>query len=268
MNEAPVELIVAAFQDEHSAEATLKELKLAKKEKLIRIQGAAILRRDQKNKLHVKDVDDVGGGRGAVAGAILAAAIALVTAGTGVVLMGAVGALVGGLAAKSINLGLPKDRLKALGDELKPGTSAIIAIIEHRWVADLEAELAAAGGRVVMESLKADIAAQLEAGKDVAYSAIADESSASITRTAGDDEMVEVEELTVTDEGVSAQATLVTEEGAITRAMAVSDEGFFAVEAGVTEEGAVVEGVAVTGDEVVHGQAVLLPDEADEDGEG
>ena len=104
MSETPVELIVAAFQEEDGAEAALKELKLAKKEKLIGIQGAAILRRDEKNKLHVKDVNDVGGKRGAMAGAILAAAIALVTAGAGVVLMGAVGALVGGVASTS---GLP-----------------------------------------------------------------------------------------------------------------------------------------------------------------
>ena len=56
MAEAPVEFIVAAFQDEHGAENALKELKQAKREKLIRIEAAAIVRRDQKDKLHVKEM--------------------------------------------------------------------------------------------------------------------------------------------------------------------------------------------------------------------
>ena len=37
MSDVPVELIVAAFQDEGGAEAALQELKAAKKEGLIRI---------------------------------------------------------------------------------------------------------------------------------------------------------------------------------------------------------------------------------------
>ena len=50
MSDVPVQLIVAAFQDEKSANMALKELKRAKRERLIGIQNAAVIRRDQKDK--------------------------------------------------------------------------------------------------------------------------------------------------------------------------------------------------------------------------
>ena len=47
MADAPIELIVAAFQDEQGAENALTELKNAKREQLIAIKDAAVIRRDE-----------------------------------------------------------------------------------------------------------------------------------------------------------------------------------------------------------------------------
>ena len=55
MADVPVQLIVAAFQDENGAEAALAELKEAKKEKLVNIKDAAVLRKDAKGELHIKE---------------------------------------------------------------------------------------------------------------------------------------------------------------------------------------------------------------------
>lgn len=267
MSDAPIQLVVAAFNEEKGADQALKSLKAAKKEKLIGIKDAAVIRRDRKNKIHIKDVRDVGGGRGAVAGGVFGAAIALLTGGTGVLLSGAVGALVGGLAAKKIDMGLPNQRLKQLGDSLKPETSAIVAIIEHRWVADLEAVLAEAGAQVLTEALKADIAQQLEAGKDVAYSALATEGAIQTDRVTGDAEQVELSGVTVTETGVSAQATLVTKEGVITKNIVLTEEGLVASEAMATEEGVTGEVVAVTEEGVVSGRVMTVGDKDEEDSE-
>jgi uncharacterized membrane protein len=76
MSNVPVQLIVAAFKEENAADEALKALKAAKKEKLIGIKDAAVIRRDQKDKIHIKDVKDVGGGKGALAGGLFGAAIA------------------------------------------------------------------------------------------------------------------------------------------------------------------------------------------------
>lgn len=244
MNDTPVELIVAAFQDEGGAEEALKELNLAKKEHLISIADAAVIRRDSNNKVHIKDVRDVGGGKGAVAGAVIGTAIALLSGPAGIIVGGAVGALVGGLTAKAVDTGLPNKRLKELSEALKPGTSAIVAVIEHRWVTELEEAMNEAGAAVMREALKADIAKQLEEGKQVSYSAIEDDEGMSISRTAGDDESLEISDLSVTQDGLVAQATVINKQGMATQGLMLTEDGLisgtlvaaFDEEAGEEEE--------------------------------
>ena len=68
MSEVPVQVVIAAFNEEKTADEVLRELKQAKWEGLIGIQNAAVLRRDEKDKLHIKELKDWGGGKGAVAG--------------------------------------------------------------------------------------------------------------------------------------------------------------------------------------------------------
>ena len=73
MNDVPIQLIVAAFNEEKAADQALEALRQAKKEKLIGILDAAVIRRDEKNKLHLKETADVGGGKGALAGGMVGA---------------------------------------------------------------------------------------------------------------------------------------------------------------------------------------------------
>jgi uncharacterized membrane protein len=176
MNDVPVELVVAAFTDEQGADRALEELKRAKKEKLIGIRNAAVITRDANDNLHIRELRDMGAGKGAGVGALVGGAIGLLFPPS-LLAAGAVGAAVGGLGAKLRDAGFRDDRLKELGKALKPGTSAIVAVIEHRWVADLEQELAAQGARIVEQAITEDIAQKLEAGQSVAYMAIADKDS-------------------------------------------------------------------------------------------
>ena len=176
MNDVPVELVVAAFTDEQGAERALEELKRAKKEKLIGIRNAAVITRDANDNLRIRETRDMGVGKGAEVGALVGGAIGLLFPPS-LLAAGAVGAAVGGLGAKLRDAGFRDDRLKQIGSALKPGTSAIVAVIEHRWVADLEQELAAQGAQLMRQAVAEDIAQKLEAGQSVAYMAIADEDS-------------------------------------------------------------------------------------------
>lgn len=225
MAEAPVELIVAAFQTETGAEDALAQLKEAKRERMIAIQDAAVIRRDMKDRVHIKDVKDVGGGRGAVAGAVFGTAIALLAGPAGILVGGALGALVGGLTAKAVDMGLPNERLKELSESLKPGTSAIIAIIEHTWVRDIEAMMAETGAQVVRQAIKTDIAKQLEAGKEVAYSATETGDSMSFSRMAGDDDVMEISDLVLTEDGLGARATVVSKAGITSQGLLLTQDG-------------------------------------------
>jgi len=200
MSDNPMQIVVAAFNDEKTADAALKALKQAKKEGVIDIKDAAVLRRDAKNKLHIKEIGDMSGRKGTVLGGVTGGVIGLL-AGP-VVLAGAVGALVGGLAAKLRDSGFSNQRLQQLGDSLKPGSSAIIAVVEHVWVAAVEKALQEQAADIFTQQISADVAAQLEAGKDVAFTAIASQSGLVAGRVAADEETVELSGLAVSEEGV------------------------------------------------------------------
>jgi len=236
MTDVPVQLIVAAFQDEKTADAALKELKRAKREGLIDIVDAAVLRKDEKGKLHIKETADMGGGKGAALGGVAGAAIGLI-AGPLLVVPAAIGALVGGLAAKLRDSGFSNERLQTLGEGLKPGSSAIVAVVEHIWVAQVEAAMQAAGADAVTAALSADIAAQLEAGHDTAFTAIASESGFEAARVSSGADSVEGGRIAVDDSGVYGERFYATKDGFIVEGMAANEEGTVAFTAiGAPEE--------------------------------
>jgi uncharacterized membrane protein len=231
MSDVPVQLIVAAFQEETAADQALKELKSAQKQKLIDIQDAAVIRRDEKNKLHIKETADPGGGKGAAAGGAIGAVIGLIAGPPGVVVGASVGALVGGVTAKVIDSGIPDDRLEKIGEGLPPGTSAIVAIIELRWVGDIEKQLADAGADVLTEALRDDIAEQLAAGQDVSFTAISSEEGMAAQRISVGEAGADMETVVVTDEGVAGEVIVATDEGVAVEEFVATDEGVVVVAA-------------------------------------
>ncbi len=202
MSDVPIQVIVAAFQEEDGAQQALATLKEAKKEKLIKIDDAAVISKDDEGKIHIKDTEDVGGGKGAGFGAVVGGVIGLLGGPGGAILGAGVGAAVGGVVAKLYDGGFNDDRLKQIGESLQPNTSAIVAVVEHKWVADLEAELQAASAEVMTAEISADIAEQLKAGGTVAYSAISSEAGQTVDRVAVSETGAEFTELNVSDEGV------------------------------------------------------------------
>ena len=241
MSDVPVQLIVAAFQDEKAADEALKMLKQARREKLIGIVDAAVLRKDEKGKLHIKETADMGGGKGAALGGVAGAAIGLI-AGPALVVPAAVGALIGGLAAKARDSGFEDDRLRTIGDSLKPGTSAIVAVVEHKWVGGVQKAMQEAGADAVTEALSADIATQLDQGHEAAYTAIASEQGFSAARLAGGEDSVEGGRVTVDDSGVYGGRFYATKDGFVVEGMAADAEGVTGfIAAGVPEEPGVPE---------------------------
>jgi uncharacterized membrane protein len=181
MADVPTQVILAAFKEEDGAEAALRDLKEAQKEHLIKIENVAVLRCDQQGKLSVNEPTDRGFAEGALIGGVVGALVGVLF-GPLVLATAAGGAALGGLVAKLHDSGFDDNRLRELGKSLQPGTSAIVAVIDHVWVAELEAELRKAGADIATEQLGADIAEQLKAGNDVAYTAVAAGDTAVVAR--------------------------------------------------------------------------------------
>lgn len=160
-SDVPVEVVVAAFSDKNGAENALRNLKDVRKEGLIGIENAAILWKDEKGKLHFKETADMSGGKGAAIGGVVGGVIGLVFPPS-ILASAALGAAVGGLSARLRDSGFPDERLRAIGEGLSPNTSALIAVIDHVWVRDIEQRLRQEAANVVTEAVRTDIAMQLE----------------------------------------------------------------------------------------------------------
>lgn len=153
----PLQAVVAAFSTEQGASQALKDLRAVDKD-LLKVREAAVLVRNADGELEIRESHHVG--KGAVIGGVAGAVVGLITGPIGWVTVG--GAAVGALAARLRDSGFPDDRLKKIGEGLKPGTSALIAIVEHRWVLEVEQQLRAAGADLATEEIKSEVAAQLE----------------------------------------------------------------------------------------------------------
>ncbi len=264
MSDVPVEVIVAAFQDEDGAKQALNELKQAKRQGLIKIDDAAVISKDAKGKLHIKETADMSTGKGAGIGAVIGGVVGLLAGPVGVGLGAAAGAAIGGIAAHG-DAGIKDERLETIGAGLEPETSAIVAIVEHKWVAAVQAQLEEDASNVMAQQLSADIHEQLTSGKEVAYSAIAAEGVASVSRTAGDEHEVEQESIVVTEDGVAVEKIVANEEGVAAVRYIETDDAVEVIEAVVNDEGAAVIDAVVTGDEAVVAAAVLTPEEEGEE---
>ncbi len=153
MSKSPVTIIVATFPSDGAASAALDQLKSSKKD--IGLKDAAIVRRDG-DKVKVKETKDMGGGKGAVIGGVLAG---IATGGLSI-LAGAVG---GGLIAKLHDANLSNKDLKALGQALPEGQDAVLAVVDEASGDKVTEMLKQAGAVATTVNLDADTLARLTA---------------------------------------------------------------------------------------------------------
>ena len=161
-NDVPTQVIVAAFDGMDSAKEAFDDLKQLEKEKSIKIENAAILRKDHDSKLHIRDVKDMTGTRGVALGGVMGAVVGVIAGPVGWVALG--GAAIGGLVAKLKDGGFDNSRLEQWGDRLQPGTSALVAVVDQIWVREVEAALKEDARDVMTLEIGKDIATQLADG--------------------------------------------------------------------------------------------------------
>jgi len=161
-----VELIVLTFNEEGKANEVLQALKQLDKEGVIKVLDAAVLIKDQDGKAFLRETEDVDAKHGALFGAIAGGLIGLLGGPAGAIVGAAAGAATGGVAAHGIDMGFPDETLKDLQRGLQPGSSAIIALVEHKWVEKVIKALAEFGGRLFRQMLTDAIVDHLTAAAE------------------------------------------------------------------------------------------------------
>ncbi|NDJ53264.1 MAG: DUF1269 domain-containing protein [Chloroflexi bacterium] len=158
----PIELIVAAYNDDDKADAVLQDIKEHHKNGTILLLNAAVLSKDEKGKATIKETADVDAKQGAIFGAVIGGLIGLLGGPAGVIAGAAAGAATGGVTAHNVDMGFDDKFLKQVEAELTPDSSALIALIEHEWVGKLLKLLEDTDARLLQATIAANVAEQLK----------------------------------------------------------------------------------------------------------
>jgi uncharacterized membrane protein len=162
-----VQAIVAAFSSPEGAQEVMDDLKQGKKDGLIGIIDAAVVVKDADGKLKITDAKRRSRRtRGLITGGVVGGLVGLLAGPVGWAALG--GGAVGALAGRIANTPM-RHTMQGIGEALPPNSSAIVAVIEHTWISDLENAMIAEGAAVLRSAIAADIAQTLQEGGNVLY---------------------------------------------------------------------------------------------------
>jgi uncharacterized membrane protein len=171
MDEKAVQFVIAIFESETGAEETLSRLKSEKKEELNGVQAAVAMRKDAQSQIHYKDVG-MTPAKGAVAGIAIGAIVGIATGGAGLVL-GAVGALLGGVVGKRKREGhVAAEKVNQVVASIPAGSSALLTIVETEAAEDFEKLLQESDAHTFVAEISADLASALDEHADAAHAAL------------------------------------------------------------------------------------------------
>jgi uncharacterized membrane protein len=166
MTDKSVEVFVAAFGNEAQAGVALKDFRAMDREGSIDLIDAVVVVHDAGGKVRFEETADPSGKRLAKRGAIAGGLVGLIFPPS-IIATAVIGGAGGGVWGKIRDKGFKDEDLKAVGESLEPGTSAIIAIAEDRVVERLETSLAGYE-KIARHALSADAAALIAAEIDEA----------------------------------------------------------------------------------------------------
>jgi uncharacterized membrane protein len=155
------DLIVIGYPDEGTAEKVWGELTKLQEDFLVDLEDAAIIRRDQKGKLHTTTPAHHAVTWGTLSGLFWGVLIGLIFLWPLAPVVGVAGGIMGAALGAAGNLGLKDEFRQRVQDMLQPGTSAIM-IIARKVTPDKFIEaLKPYGGTVLKTSLPHDAEQQL-----------------------------------------------------------------------------------------------------------
>jgi uncharacterized membrane protein len=153
-------LIYAAYQGEDTAGQVFKEMKTNQKATGEKILSYAVVSKDLKGKVHVRDQRS----RDAKVGAVLGGVIGVVGGPAGAAAGAAAGGSLGYLTGNEV--GISKDMVENMKSSLTPGTSALAVVLDDRWVKDVQKGLEQAHARsVVAEKIATGVTTNPESTK-------------------------------------------------------------------------------------------------------
>jgi uncharacterized membrane protein len=148
MSFGPMQLLVIGFDGGEFRGEIAAELKRLREHDVVRLVDALAVTKDESGRVTTMETTDLSHEESEELGALVGALIGYGAEGED----GAtVGAIAGAAAAENITQPLHDD-IWYIADSIPRGTSAIVAVVEHRWAIGLRDAVARAGGHALAEA--------------------------------------------------------------------------------------------------------------------
>lgn len=134
----------AVYDGEDTAGQVYKTMKSGQHDTGERIESYAVVSKDVKGKVHVRDQRT----RDSAVGAVLGGVVGLVGGPAGVAAGAAAGGAVGFLTGEAV--GIPRDKVDSMKASLTPNSSALVVVLDDKWVQDTERGLRQLNAREVI----------------------------------------------------------------------------------------------------------------------
>ena len=133
-NKPPISLVAAFYADNTKAQEMLEALEKMEKDGAIQVLDAAVMTKtDDTGKLTIRETGELTKKKGAIRGAVAGGVLAIIFPPS-ILALGAVGAAAGAAVGHFTDQGFDNNLLREIGENLPPGGSALIAVIEETWL--------------------------------------------------------------------------------------------------------------------------------------
>src|ERR1700726_4560114 len=147
------DLIVIGYPDEETAEKVWNELVSLQEDFLVDLEDAAIIRRDQKGRLHVTTPAHHAVAWGTLSGLFWGVLIGLIFLWPLAPVVGVAGGIMGAALGAAGDLGIKEEFKQRVQDMVQPGASAMLVILRKVTPDKFEEALQPYGGTVLRTSL-------------------------------------------------------------------------------------------------------------------
>ena len=155
------DLIVIGYPDEKTAQNVWEELVKLERDYLVDLEDAAVIRRDQKGKLHITTPAHHAVALGSFSGLFWGVLLGLLFLFPLAPLVGVAGGIMGAALGAAEDLGIKGDFKQRVQDMVQPGTSAILVILRKATYDKFVEALRPYGGTILRTSLPHEAEEQL-----------------------------------------------------------------------------------------------------------
>lgn len=135
------QVLTATFSSQGGATLAAKKLQEMEKEGLLDVDNTVTINKSMGDKVEFHDYGDGSGKKGAGIGALVGGVVGLIFPPS-ILATTALGAAIGGMTGVMRGAKFDSAEIKAMADDLQPGQSMLVTVVDPQWKDEVEAALA------------------------------------------------------------------------------------------------------------------------------